>query len=257
LREIAGILIMSMTDRSVNWAIIGASHYQKAFYMGQNMVKTGANHSEQMREAILSAAEQVFDASGYSAATMEAVAREAGIAKGSIYNYFESKQDLFRQLYDSVVSVTMSDVAADLGKAKSAAEKLSRLLDFRFGRLAHMHRIGRLVLEFYAVAARQSGDREIAALHVEHYKAVRDLIESVLQHGIRDGEFRTEIDVPTGAKLILGMLDGILVQSIFQVGLTIDESFVSSLKKTILTGLTDGTRDGHSERDGTYSGEAI
>ena len=55
--------------------------------------KTG--HSSDRRQRIVQAAERAFDARGYASTTMEAIAEEAGIAKGSIYNYFQSKHDLF------------------------------------------------------------------------------------------------------------------------------------------------------------------
>ncbi len=57
------------------------------------------NQAANRRAEILASAQKVFDAHGYAATTVEAVAEGAGIAKGSIYNYFESKQELFRAVF--------------------------------------------------------------------------------------------------------------------------------------------------------------
>ena len=51
------------------------------------------------RETIIAAAEEVFNAKGYTAATVDEIAEKANISKGSVYNYFQSKQELFSQLF--------------------------------------------------------------------------------------------------------------------------------------------------------------
>jgi len=50
------------------------------------------------RDRILQAAERVFTRFGYKKATMQEIAAEAGISKGSIYMFFKSKEELFRTL---------------------------------------------------------------------------------------------------------------------------------------------------------------
>ncbi len=50
---------------------------------------------EARRQAILQAARQVFARKGFEPATLEAVAREAGLAKGTLYLYFKNKEDLY------------------------------------------------------------------------------------------------------------------------------------------------------------------
>src|SRR5262245_5674149 len=52
------------------------------------------------RRAILDAAERVFEARGYSGAKMAAIAREAGLAAGTLYNYFANKEQIFRALVE-------------------------------------------------------------------------------------------------------------------------------------------------------------
>ena len=64
-------------------------------------------------DAILAAAEKVFNGSGYAATTMEMVAVEAGISKGSLYNYFQSKEDLFKQVFANAVTVAWAEVEVD------------------------------------------------------------------------------------------------------------------------------------------------
>lgn len=58
--------------------------------------------AEETRHRILDAAERVFYAKGVSTATLEDVAREAGVTRGAIYWHFNNKTDLFLALYNSV-----------------------------------------------------------------------------------------------------------------------------------------------------------
>ena len=85
-------------------------------------------HDERRRE-IMEAAEKVFEASGYAAATMAAVADQAGISKGSIYNYFESKQNLFIEVCAAAFASEHASGKAILAdRGLPAVERLGRLL---------------------------------------------------------------------------------------------------------------------------------
>ena len=102
-------------------------------------------HLAERRQGILVAAGKVFDAHGYAATTMEAVAAEAGISKGSIYNYFENKRDLFVQLFSDVVAgneVASEKLLSGLGSART---RLESFLDDWTERAGDYKRIGRLL----------------------------------------------------------------------------------------------------------------
>jgi AcrR family transcriptional regulator len=194
-------------------------------------------HLPGKRQAILAAAESVFDARGYAAATMDAVAEEAGIAKGSIYNYFRSKQDLFFQVFARVVSGAEAEVDGLLAGAATPSEKLQRLLGFWSQRLGYHTRIGRLVLECWANAAREDQHGRLAASFREMHARWRGILADILAEGASSGEFDPEFDTPVGASLILAVLDGIEIQSILDVGLTVDETFLAALNRAIMLGL--------------------
>jgi AcrR family transcriptional regulator len=66
--------------------------------------------SEQRRQAILNAALDVFATEGFAAARLEDVAAKACVAKGTIYLFFEDKEDLFEQLLISAVAPVLTKV---------------------------------------------------------------------------------------------------------------------------------------------------
>jgi AcrR family transcriptional regulator len=74
--------------------------------------------TEYRRKQILDAALAVFSRKGYGEATMPDIAREAGVAVGTIYNYYESKRDLLVSLVDTyVVTEPFRELLVQSGKA--------------------------------------------------------------------------------------------------------------------------------------------
>jgi len=114
-----------------------------------------AELAESRQEAILGAAMALFDRQGYASTTVDEVAAAAGLSKGSIYNYFDSKQDLFTQLFNRAVSQDEADVDTLLSGPLEAGKKLCLILDYWYQGLAADLKIGRLTLEFWAAAAHE------------------------------------------------------------------------------------------------------
>jgi AcrR family transcriptional regulator len=76
------------------------------------------------RQDILSAAERVFSADGFDAATMEAIAAAAGFSVGSLYNFFSSKADLCRNVIENILAELVAQL--DLLTAKDGAASALR-----------------------------------------------------------------------------------------------------------------------------------
>ena len=189
------------------------------------------------RQAIIAAAAEAFNAHGYAATTVDEVATKARISKGNIYNYFRSKEDLFEQVFASVVGGLEADALRVLSEPIPAVEKIKRLLDHRCTNMEDCKPIGRLVLEFWATAAREQRGRLATTLR-EMYDRWRDRVASILAEGIAQGEFSSEVNSPLAAALIVALLDGIEVESLLGFGINLDDQYRSTLKEAVLTALT-------------------
>jgi AcrR family transcriptional regulator len=92
----------------------------------------GRDEASETAARILDAAVAVFSRYGFRRASVDDVAREAGVAKGTIYLYHESKEELFR----AVTQVVADRLLAGAGEARAAkapaAEKLRLLLEAKF-----------------------------------------------------------------------------------------------------------------------------
>ncbi|MGI6567428.1 MAG: TetR/AcrR family transcriptional regulator [Limnochordia bacterium] len=83
------------------------------------------------RRDILDAAEQVFTASGFTAAKMDEIAEAAGVAKGTLYLYFDSKQDLFVSLLEERISEYVTAVTNKLEEVSSIQSFVQTLAKVR------------------------------------------------------------------------------------------------------------------------------
>jgi len=213
-------------------------------------VMTNDDHKTARRGEILAAAEKVFSASGYAATTMDAIAVAAGVAKGSLYNYFRSKQELFTQVVDHAISGDEAEVERIIASGESASQKMDRVLDMWAQRLEYFKVYGALMLEFWAAAAWQDRSGELAGVFQSMYGRWRDRLSRIITEGVVAGEFAADPGPRMAASLIMGVTDGILVQLILGVDLTVDAGFVEAMKRSIRAGLSAPAGDGAASETG-------
>jgi len=89
-------------------------------------VDTGGR--EQKRKKIMQAAMKIFSKKGYSPAALDEVAREAGIAKGTLYLYFQDKEDLFFNTIMSVVDKLGDIISKNIDQGMDPCEILKKLV---------------------------------------------------------------------------------------------------------------------------------
>ena len=192
------------------------------------------------KQAILAGAYTVFHAHGYSASTVEQIAAEAGVAKGSVYNYFRSKEDIFWDLFAGQIDSDEADFDRLLAEPISAVAKMSGYMDLWFRRAGEYERIGALTLEFWAAAARGDGSQRMGEMFMETYARWRGRIAGIVAQGIASGEFRPKIDPTRAAAFIMAAMDGLTVHTIMGLGVTIDDSFLVAMKRGTILALSGG-----------------
>lgn len=151
-------------------------------------------------EELVAAALALFAEQGFAATRMRDVARRAGVSKGTVYLYFQSKEDLLRAaVRGSIVPILDVSDDVELDSDASAAALLERLLQ---DWVAEFERRGvsgvpRLVL------AEAGNFPEIAEEYVQAViQRSRRLFARVLKRGVRAGEFR-DIDVRAAVDVLL------------------------------------------------------
>jgi TetR/AcrR family fatty acid metabolism transcriptional regulator len=159
---------------------------------------------EHKRQAILQAAGQVFARKGFEPATLEAVAREAGLAKGTLYLYFKNKEDLY---FHTVLHMLESLQACILKQAERPAGALDKMRAIALGQFDFFLR-HRDTLQLFASFSSPS----LARLHKRLIAPMMDkwaghvqLIAGLVEEGKRTGALRRDIESRDIALAFIGM----------------------------------------------------
>jgi TetR/AcrR family fatty acid metabolism transcriptional regulator len=156
------------------------------------------------RERILDAAVRVFAKKGFHATRVSEVAKAAGVADGTIYLYFKSKDQLLVSLFEDRVERLLTFLHDELPATVGAAEKLRRIIELQLGLMDGE----RDLAEVITVILRQSTKlmKEYAA---PKFTAYLDAIARVVADGQASGELRGDVSPHLAARAIFGALDGI------------------------------------------------
>lgn len=137
---------------------------------------------------LLAAALDVFVERGFAAARMDDIARRAGVSKGTVFLYYESKQALFRAVVQEAVLPHLAAGEALLEQAEADPAELLRALLLRYWQVLGDARLGGIPK---LVMAEAGNFPEIAAFYHEHVvQRGRALFIAVLERGMQAGVFR-------------------------------------------------------------------
>jgi TetR/AcrR family fatty acid metabolism transcriptional regulator len=154
------------------------------------------------REAILRAATRVFARNGYFNSKVADIASAAGVADGTVYLYFKSKEEILHSIFDRSVDTAVADAREQLEKLEAPGEKLRRIA------WLHLERLGadRDLAVVFQVELRGSTKfmEEFSAAGFAEYLG---LIRSTFEEGQRAGVFRKELNAKVMAKILFGALD--------------------------------------------------
>src|SRR5262249_33464860 len=154
------------------------------------------------RDAILRAAIDVFAARGYFNAQVADVARAAGVAAGTVYLYFKSKDDLLVSIFERSMRESLTAGRAAVADLNDPRERLRRLAR------GHLARLGgdRNLAIVFQVELRQS-TKFMERFSSSHLRDYLGLIREAIADGQRSGIFRDDIKATVAAKMLFGALD--------------------------------------------------
>lgn len=155
------------------------------------------------KEKIMKAAMDVFSRKGYAKANIREIARTAGISVGGVYLYFRNKEELYRSLINERMLDIGSQTETIAGKTQSASEALSHFLGLHLEN-ALKHK------EFILLHIREHGFTFGVQEKKNFFRKQRELVERLIQRGIRTGEFR-KCNASDMAKVIMGSLRGVIL----------------------------------------------
>jgi len=154
------------------------------------------------REAIMRAATKVFARSGYFNSKVADVAREAGVADGTVYLYFKSKEEILRSIFERNTSEAVRAGREELAKIEDPREKLRRIARHHLERLGADRDLA-IVFQVELRGTTKFMEEFSAAGLAEYLGLIRELFEE----GQGAGVFRRELKAKLVAKVLFGALD--------------------------------------------------
>jgi AcrR family transcriptional regulator len=178
-------------------------------WKGDFMPPRAGIHTAKRRAQVLQAAKACIVALGYERVTVRVVAREAGVSTGTIVHYFGDKDSVLEAALLSKVQETGIAFRAALANARTAWERLERLVDASLPANDEVRDEWRLWLTFWGEATRNERLRAVSA---QQHRSWTRFLERIIQKGIAAGEF-TPVDPAATATQIAALIDGLAVQA--------------------------------------------
>jgi AcrR family transcriptional regulator len=166
------------------------------------------------KDTIITAAIGVFARKGYAAARMVDVALAAGIGKGTIYEYFPSKEALFFSTFEYLMTQTSFQMEMLAGSnTGSACRRLAIMADAVLTAWLPNLDIYGLVLEFWSATTTSPQRLRFKTAFQNAYAEFRKTVASLIQAGKDSGEFESRVDTAGLAAALIGSWDALLLQA--------------------------------------------
>jgi AcrR family transcriptional regulator len=184
------------------------------------------------RRLILRAAISVFAHHGYHTSRVADVAREAGVAYGLVYHYFQSKEDLLETIFRRTWSRMLEAVQEVEQEGAPAREQLASVARIVLGAWEADPDLVRVLVREIARSPQLGNEVD----EVQHAFAA---LERIVARGQERGELRTDVDPRLAAWILYGALEEILTGWVFD-RLPAGPDDVARAEQTVVSVLTDG-----------------
>jgi AcrR family transcriptional regulator len=166
------------------------------------------------KQEIIRAASRVFAQKGYASTRMIEVAEAAGVGKGTIYEYFRSKEALFFAVFESMMAASAATLA-QAGESVNGSFSLcmKTLSDSIIQSWLDQLDMYSLVMEFWSATASSPSRESFKAAFQAGYQDLRTAIGNLIRTAQQTGEVAMDIDADKVAAALIGTWDALLLQA--------------------------------------------
>lgn len=186
------------------------------------------------RTRLLKAAIKIFAHQGFFKSKVEDIAREAGVATGTTYLYFDNKDDLLITIFEEEMAPIISQISAAMNEKSTAKEKIITFIQQHFNMVKNNPDLAVL----FEVELRQS-NKFLRNYHGTRFKEYLDVIGNAFSMGQENGEFRTDIHASVFKQIVFGAVDHISSNYALSASKHLDLNIAARMiSDTILDGVT-------------------
>lgn len=151
---------------------------------------------------IIDAAVIVIAENGYHQAQVSKIAKQAGVADGTIYLYFKNKEDILISVFNEKMAVFVESLQDIIENGSTSKDKLSRMIENHFNVLA----TDRYLATVTQLELRQS-NKDLRLKINSVLREYLQLLDQILIEGMLSGEFSQTMDVRLARQMVFGTID--------------------------------------------------
>ena len=176
---------------------------------------TAINTLSDKRLRLVEAACAVFAEKGYASTRVAEIAERAGVGKGTVYEYFSSKEELLFAVFESINLDISSRMNTALSEGGPACDTLLALLRLGAEIISAQVDLTPVMLDFWAASRGKDFEEDYREAVVSNYEIYRNLVAAFIRGGQERGEFRPEVDAEALAATVVATVDGLGIQLSF------------------------------------------
>ena len=160
------------------------------------------------KDAILRAAVHLFAEKGYDETPTSEVAKRAGVAEGTIFHHFKSKEGILMHILEEMMEIYLIGIKDRARKANNGLEALEEIIRFHFRLSEERSREFLVLIRDFPFSVAKPGSPSWEAIW-SRFLVQTNLMKECIERGQRDGSIR-ELPIKETALIIRGMLNGLV-----------------------------------------------
>ena len=176
-------------------------------------------YEDQRREELIKATYLEVAEKGYSAVTLQDIAKRAGVSKGSTLYYFATKEDLFLGALEWLVERLHRRMHESIALVEDPVEKVKAVLNTVFSSASESRQFFMAYTDFISIGTRNNRFHEFNA---KFYHGCCQLDREIVEAGIKTGVFRN-VDLDDACSMMRALVDGLMLQWFFASEATFDD----------------------------------
>ena len=205
-------------------------------------------------QTILEAAIRVFARSGYHNSTVSQIAKEAGVADGTIYLYFKNKDDILENFFSYKTALVFDRFKEEVSMADNALNKLEKLIQRHLYEF-EQDRDMAVVYQTETRIRRKVSDAKIKEMSDMYF----GLVSEIITQGQQEGVIRPHLNIPLVKQVIIGSIDEVITSWLYSSRKYSLTSMASPLVELFVQGIGGYRRQRTEDRgiDSTQAGSDV
>lgn len=191
-------------------------------------------YEDQRREELIKATYLEVAEKGYSAVTLQDIAKRAGVSKGSTLYYFATKEDLFLGALEWMVEQVHQRIGEAVVAVEDPVEKVKAVIHTIFANAQQSRQFFLAYSDFVSLGTR---NKRFHDLNARFYDGCCRADREIIELGVKAGVFR-QLEIDDASSMMRALVDGLMMQWFFSSEATFDD-YRRRCERIVLDYLTD------------------